>query len=75
MGWRPWGQWDLFPFLVWLFSQLILWHLLPRDVDHGCQDCTLFWREGKGLEGAQQPRSHLEICGEAPPTTGYRVMP
>lgn len=62
-GAHPWGggpgDSGTSSLFFWLFSQLIVWHLLPRDVEHGCQDCTLLWREGKGLEGAQQPRSHL----------------
>lgn len=84
MGWWVGGQWDFFPFLAWLFSQLILWHLMPRDVDHSCQDCTLSWREGKeaGWCSAVQsflhhPRSHPELSqthSEAPPIMGYGVL-
>lgn len=75
------GQWDFLPLLAWLFHQLIWWHLMPKDVDHGC---TLSWREGKDAArcsaawpSLHHPRSHLEVSethGEVPPTMGYGML-
>lgn len=77
------GTVGLLPFsCLAFFPQLILWHLMPRDVEHSCQDCTLPWREGKEAGGCsaarpshRHPRSHLEPSethSKEPPTMGIR---